>query len=225
MNESEFQRKCDEFVYREVYCNVSEMTEYILKKSIDDPDAPFSNDDIENQMQSGELEWDGELITFDSQEELDEWKSEMEDKIESGRESELDALSEEDPDYDEILNQITGGYDNLLEILDERCREAEYMLEEYKEISEYWVCSPWLIARLSERNEAVIPLEQIWCRCTTGQSISIDGVIREIVREYILTNEEKSPTITQKKFNKSKYDDDPNIKTVFIVGTGDNRQK
>jgi DNA-directed RNA polymerase subunit RPC12/RpoP len=38
-------------VQREVYCNVNSMAEYILSKSWEDSDAPFSYDDIENYYQ------------------------------------------------------------------------------------------------------------------------------------------------------------------------------
>lgn len=192
INETEFQRKCDEFVNREVYCNVSTMAEYILKKSWEDTEAPFNNDDIENQMQSTEIEWDGEWITFADLEDLNEWKEEMLDSIEIDRETELDAIAiEVENEPDEDPDEINSGFDALIDQLEEKCKDAEYTLDEYKEIFEYWVCSPWLIARLGEKNEAVIPQEQIWCRCTTGQSISIDGVIRDIVKEHILTDEEK----------------------------------
>jgi hypothetical protein len=54
------------------------------------------------------------------------------------------------------------------------------------EIYEHWVVSSWLAGRLEERGEAVsrdfFGLT-VWGRATTGQAISIDGVIREIVTE------------------------------------------
>ena len=39
-----------QFVSKHVYCNVTSMTEYILKRSWEDRDAPFSWDDVENRM-------------------------------------------------------------------------------------------------------------------------------------------------------------------------------
>lgn len=193
INETEFQRKCDEFVKREVYCNVSTMAEYILKKSWEDTEAPFNNDDIENQMQSAQFQWDEKWVDIYSTEELEEWKADRESAIEEDRESEI-ADIEDDPQDDDNEREegVNEKYDQLLDDLNEVCDEAESQLGEYKEIYEYWVCSPWLIARLREKNEAVIPQEQIWCRCTTGQSISIDGVIRNIVKEHILTDEERT---------------------------------
>jgi len=195
VNESEFQRRCDEVVYREVYCCVSTMAEYILHKSYDgeDPDTPFSYDDIENPMQSAEFKWNDEWVNIYSTEELEEWKADRESAIEEDRESELADIEDDPQDNDEEREEgVNEKYDQQIDDLNEVCNEAESQLEEYKEIYEYWICSPWLISKLSERNEAVIPHEQIWCRCTTGQSISIDGVIREIIKEYVLTDEEKA---------------------------------
>ena len=47
------------------------------------------------------------------------------------------------------------------------------------------------VNKLRKMNEAVIDCEDIWCRCITGQSIAIDDVIRDIVKWYILTDEER----------------------------------
>lgn len=52
---------------------------------------------------------------------------------------------------------------------------------EQKEIFEYWFCSGYFTEQLGKLNEPVIVEEGIWCRCTTGQSIAIDGVIYELV--------------------------------------------
>lgn len=175
MDESAFQRACDEFVSREVYCCVSMMAEYILKKSWEDSEAPFSNDDIENQLQSAEFELFGEWHEIWSLKELEEWKDELESEIE-------EMLDKEE------ISQFT--YDQNMKQLQEAYDEAESQLDEYKEILEYWVVSPYLLASLKERNEAVIESEQIWCRCTSGQAIAIDGVIREIVKEQLIARSE-----------------------------------
>jgi hypothetical protein len=56
--------------------------------------------------------------------------------------------------------------------------------DEYYEVYEHWIVSPWLAAQLEENGEAVGEFAglTIWGRCTTGQSISMDSVIEEIVR-------------------------------------------
>lgn len=53
------------------------------------------------------------------------------------------------------------------------------------DVYEHWVVSDWLARLLSEKGERVeryLGL-MIWGRCTTGQSIYMDGVIQEIVKE------------------------------------------
>lgn len=54
------------------------------------------------------------------------------------------------------------------------------------EIYEHWVVSDYLAARLEERGEVVARDFfglTVWGRATTGQSILLDGVIQDIVRE------------------------------------------
>lgn len=50
------------------------------------------------------------------------------------------------------------------------------------EIFEYWKVSEWLLKKLEEQGEIVIPAYNIWCRTTTGQAIFLDGVITKIQR-------------------------------------------
>jgi hypothetical protein len=56
---------------------------------------------------------------------------------------------------------------------------------EQREAYEHWIVSGWLAHRLAEKGEITGEVcgLTIWGRCTTGQSISMDGVIEEITRE------------------------------------------
>jgi hypothetical protein len=58
--------------------------------------------------------------------------------------------------------------------------------EEYtREVFEHWSVSSWLASELEKRGETIARDwygHHIWARTTTGQSISIDGVIEDIVR-------------------------------------------
>jgi hypothetical protein len=56
---------------------------------------------------------------------------------------------------------------------------------EQREAYEHWIVSGWLARKLSERGELTGEVcgLTIWGRCTTGQSISMDGVIEEITAE------------------------------------------
>lgn len=56
---------------------------------------------------------------------------------------------------------------------------------EYRNIFEWWICSPWLLAELEERGEPVLKtdLGQWWGRGTTGQAVRLDCVLQEIWQE------------------------------------------
>ena len=59
-----------------------------------------------------------------------------------------------------------------------------YRVEAY----EHWIVSDWLAGKLEAKGEIVardIAGLTIWGRCTTGQSISMDGVIKAIYNEMI----------------------------------------
>jgi len=63
-------------------------------------------------------------------------------------------------------------------------------IEPYEpEVFEHWIVSRYLADRLEEKGERIIRdflgFDAIWCRTTTGQAISMDGVIEEIHREMI----------------------------------------
>lgn len=62
----------------------------------------------------------------------------------------------------------------------------EYNLDtEYIEAYEHWICSSWLLKKLAEKGEITGDFAgfDIWGRCCTGQSISMDHVIQEIACE------------------------------------------
>jgi len=57
---------------------------------------------------------------------------------------------------------------------------------EPQEVYEWWAVSSWLADRLREQDEVLcddLYGLTVWGRCTTGQAIAIDGVIRTITRE------------------------------------------
>lgn len=51
-----------------------------------------------------------------------------------------------------------------------------------QEIFEWWLCSDWLLEQLEARGEPVLHTDfgAWWGRTTTGQAISMDGVIEDI---------------------------------------------
>lgn len=66
------------------------------------------------------------------------------------------------------------------------CSEAR-LDTDYREAYEHWAVSGWLASKLAERGEMIGEIcgITVWGRCTTGQSISIDGVILQIANDII----------------------------------------
>lgn len=63
---------------------------------------------------------------------------------------------------------------------------GEHNIEpDQREIFEHWIVSKWLADKLRERGERIgeVAGMTVWGRPTTGQAISMDEVIRDIVRE------------------------------------------
>jgi hypothetical protein len=56
------------------------------------------------------------------------------------------------------------------------------------EIFEYWIVTPWFFEKLQAQGELVVEFFDllIWGRQTTGQLISVDGVIEDIVKDLFL---------------------------------------
>lgn len=171
MDAFEFQKLCHEFVEREVYCNVSGLVEYILRKGNNVDDTPFSIDDIQNPMECAEFKFNDTWFRLSNEVEINQWRELQMEIID--RQFEKGEISQET--HDSTVNEI-----------DKFCEYADEITSEYQEVSEYWIVSPWLIQKLCERHEVVIMSEQIWGRCTTGQSIMIDDVIQDIVKEYVI---------------------------------------
>lgn len=64
----------------------------------------------------------------------------------------------------------------------------EHSLEpDYREVFEHWIVSGWLGDKLKDQGEVVEEYLglTIWGRCTTGQSISMDGVMCQIARNLL----------------------------------------
>ncbi len=88
---------------------------------------------------------------------------------------------EEIKDIVEELKETSTMYEDYTEedLRDEAITEARNRLEIY----EYYKVSGWLIKKLAEKGVPVIRDSNVWCRTTTGQSIILDGCIRDIVRD------------------------------------------
>lgn len=85
--------------------------------------------------------------------------------------------------FDDIINHLKPNGEMLSEYgTVEAVREARENGEGYNEIFEWWAVSGWLLDKLEAKGEPVLKtdLGDWWGRCTTGQSIILDGIIEEI---------------------------------------------
>lgn len=136
-----WQRKCDEFVSREVYVRQNAAMASFIKY---DPDIIFEN---------GSMYQD---ICPHCSEELD--------ADECGSDGHPNGFDYQCP-------HCKGSFDHF------DCKP--------KEVYEWWAVSSFLAAKLEARGEVMYDGDdcKIWGRCTTGQAISIDGVIEDIVKK------------------------------------------
>ena len=99
------------------------------------------------------------------------------------------------PDYEEaatnhgwVLDEdgcIVIGESETADSWEEACSRMDIDLSEYQsEVYEHWVVSNFLANDLEAQGEKIIRdfmgIEAIWCRQTTGQSISMDRVICDV---------------------------------------------
>lgn len=171
------QRKLNTLLDSRVYVYATDIVEYILQKSYEDPDAPFSYEDIENQYP-------------DKSDEIEE----LEEKI--------DALYEEQekyPEPEQMKNELDEEFDIRYDEWNKRDDEFREKIEELEcekyeledqqgtpqEAYEWWEVESGFADELYERGEIVIRgWHTYWGRQTTGQSISMDDIIFEIANDW-----------------------------------------
>jgi len=159
--EIEQQRKNSKLVENCVHACVSTYVEYILEKSLEDTDAPFSHDDIENSY------------AFD----VDAFKEAAGDELANDPQVHKEHIA-----FKEL--EAVQDIDDADVFVKEQCLGTDpHDFEEPQEIFEWWVVDTWLMSRLKEKGEPVILGESIWGRTCTGQSMVLDGVISEIQKE------------------------------------------
>lgn len=178
-NSSENQQIKRDFVDREVYCNVNQMAEYILQKSYEDSDAPFTYDELNLERYS----YSGNYIAFDDitrlqKEEAEEELQELIDKLYDFGEFEI-----RDADYYYLRE---GDYtSDQIEEMQGELSDIEDLDSDYVEIYEWWAVSQWLAEKLEEKGEiiAYAGMTCIWGRRTSGQAILLDWVISQICED------------------------------------------
>lgn len=69
------------------------------------------------------------------------------------------------------------------------CESAVVQIDPYqREVFEHWIVSDWFAEKLAAHGEKVdtdFAGMTVWARCTTGQAISMDGVVQQIYREMM----------------------------------------
>jgi len=194
VSEIEFQNICGNFVKQEVLACVSCEMEYILNKSWEDSNAPYSWEDVENfyiyRVETIDKK-DFLPLTYEKLERFRGYEEEFtqeqlriyQEKIEDLKilfEDELDRLA---PLQDEEREEL----EKAVEKIEEHLNYLENLEAEPQEIYEWWLVSTWLAKKLKEKGHPVIINRygaSLWGRCCTGQAILIDNVIRRLVMEY-----------------------------------------
>lgn len=142
-----------------VQCCVSSEWDYILKKSYEDRDAPFSYEDVD---------------LFDSDSAIETLVNDFEDEDKK----EDFVLLANDPDTYNRRVKTRNDFDMFLKSLDKDEVKIVYEDLGYEpceteiEIYEWWIITDPLAYQLENQGEVI--LNGAWGRCTSGQSITLD---------------------------------------------------
>lgn len=167
----EAQNISKQFTDEHVYANIGQLVEYIIKKSLEDSDAP--------------IQWE-ELPLYP---ETDDWnavKLHEYIKDELGQTWE-DATGEPwEKERNGVLIETTGDDEELYE--DELKAARSFIRDnaEPREPYEWYAVSQYLYDRLKEQDEVVVNPGGglfIWGRCTTGQYVYMDYQIQRFALE------------------------------------------
>lgn len=143
--------------------NVSGIVEYILSKN--DPEAPFSYDDIKNRF-------------VDNTDLIEETKRKYHILDER-----LSRMVESDQNKDEI-KRLEWEFGNISEELSRL--EETHNEDKLPEVLEWWMVDSWIANRLEEEGEVIISTgqEYFWGRDCHGQPIYMDQIMLIIARTY-----------------------------------------
>lgn len=172
--ESTFQNICRDFVQNEVEFNANDIIEGLDEdEKLEAYDAP--PDYVEAAEQN-----DATLI-----EHMGEWAA-----LDEKQAKAFKRLKRSDAKSAWLLDNVSP-HDTKEEAAEAFCDENNIDVFEYRpEIYEFWSVSGWLGEKLKSAGEHVFDYfnHTIWGRCTTGQAILLDGVIRGIVKRTRLPN-------------------------------------
>lgn len=159
------------------------LVEYVLQKSFEDMNAPFSYNDITNNVPTANIEVSGEWLEI-TESERDEMLEELQEKLEA---------LEENEDYEDLeeWEKITNDIQEL--------EDASF--DNYPEIYQWFSCSgfscsDWLIRELEDRGQCTLDNE-FWGRQCCGQSVALDSVMQEIAFDWFVNYGEEGLTQEQ----------------------------
>jgi hypothetical protein len=178
LNDTQKQRLVDKFLDVHPLRLNNNLVEYVLQKSLEDSDAPFSYDDITNHDYYGNVDLSSGNYDL-TEEERDEKLSELEDI--------RDEL-EQNEDYEE-LEQWENVTNDIQELEDMDFYQTP-------EIYQWFSCSDWLIRELDSMGECTLDGE-FWGRQCCGQSVALDHVMQQIAFNWFVDYNSESLTLDQ----------------------------
>ena len=161
------------------------IVEYILSKSWEDTNAPFSYDDITNYSYYGSVEIGGywEELTEDERDQKLELYEHLRDRADRVFDELEELQREADQEYDDLQEKIDR-WEPVKDKYQTICENLESMdFDEKPEIYQWFSCSDWLIRELEEHGQCTVDNE-FWGRQCCGQSITLDHVIQNIAFNY-----------------------------------------
>ena len=178
------QRILEHFVDKEVICNISGIVDHFLKNP--------------EMISNGEVDWDE---IFELSRAID-WEEAVDSFVDDCTKADIETLAKDKLEimdmWEEMenTNQIEETREKVRrEILNlpidevkEILREAPMMEwdEHTREVLEFWIVTPGMADDLEQKGESVMHDffgHHVWGRTTSGQSIILDNVIRQIGKE------------------------------------------
>jgi hypothetical protein len=174
-NSTQNQQIKGQFVDKHIYAGATQIVEFVLHAGAGNEDAPFQYEELEdtNYFEGN----DGAIYSPEEKEEqLEEWKRELEEVEDKLLEDEANA------DLLEMQNKLMSDIESL--------EDAE---QQFMEIYEWWIVSRYLGEKLKQHHQPVLEDGQnyYWGRCTTGQAILLDAVISRICEEMQILHGQK----------------------------------
>lgn len=192
---AENQRILQHFVNREIYCNMSAEVEYMLSRTMyGDDNNPFAEEDNLALFCQVCSEC-GSTYGFEEKSPADL----SDDEIENDADFDIDTLTSEVTYYCPICGLPYNSASEAKACCEEEtlhvCQSCGkiYSHDDYLnldseavEVYEWWAITDWLGDKLAAQGCVVISDiygKSYWGRCTTGQSITLDGCIANIAKD------------------------------------------